>query len=67
MLVTEEIGVKEGQKIVKDPISSSLSKKKVSYSLKYSRKMLMLVEGDMDVRLIFKGGPHTCDDGGYVV
>ena len=40
---------------MKEVVGSGLSEHKVRYSLKYARQMLIIVEGDMDVRIIFKG------------
>ena len=45
-----------------ETIGSDLSEHKVWYSLKYNRQILMPVEGDMDVRMIFKG----TDEHGYL-
>ena len=35
-------------------IGSDLSEQKIWYSLKYNSQMLVAVEGDMDVRIVFK-------------
>jgi len=54
------MGVEELMKMVRDMTETNMSEKKLWYSLKYEREMLVVVEGDSDVRVIFKGnGEHV--------
>ncbi|KAJ8445834.1 hypothetical protein Cgig2_027915 [Carnegiea gigantea] len=62
MLVKERMGVKEVRIMVKETIGGNLSEHKVWYNLKYDRQMLMSVEANMDVRIIFNGN----DEYGYL-
>ncbi|KAJ8450566.1 hypothetical protein Cgig2_020203 [Carnegiea gigantea] len=55
MMVKEGMGVEELMKMVREMTGSDMSDEKLWYSLKYDRKMLVAVEGDSDVKVIFKG------------
>ncbi|KAJ8435246.1 hypothetical protein Cgig2_005298 [Carnegiea gigantea] len=54
--------VEELMKMVREITGTDMSKKKLWYSLKYDREMLVVVEGDSDVKVIFKGN----DKHGYL-
>ena len=41
--------------MLKEIIRSDLLEQKIWYSLKYDRQMLMELEGDMDMSMMFKG------------
>ncbi|KAJ8438784.1 LOW QUALITY PROTEIN: hypothetical protein Cgig2_009902 [Carnegiea gigantea] len=58
--VREGMGAEELLKMVKEMTGSDMSEKKLWYSLKYDRKMLVAIEGDNDVS--FKGN----DEHGYM-
>jgi len=55
MVAMEGMGVEEMKKMVKEIIRSDLLEQKIWYSLKYDRQMLMGLDGDMDISMIFKG------------
>ncbi|KAJ8422831.1 hypothetical protein Cgig2_022182 [Carnegiea gigantea] len=62
MLVREGMGAEERLKMVRKMTGSDMSEEKLWYSLKYDRKILMAVEVDSDVEVIFKGN----DEHGYI-
>ncbi|KAJ8420184.1 LOW QUALITY PROTEIN: hypothetical protein Cgig2_013364 [Carnegiea gigantea] len=49
------MGLEEALRMMKEITGSDLSEQKLWYSLKYDTQMLTAVEGDTDVRIIFKG------------
>jgi len=55
MVLKEAIMTEKVQRMVMEIIGSDFSKQKVLYNLKSGQTMLMPVEGDADVRMIFKG------------
>ncbi|KAJ8436383.1 hypothetical protein Cgig2_032204 [Carnegiea gigantea] len=55
MVVKEGMGVEEVIRIVKEVTGIDMSEKKLWYVLKYDREMLLAVEGDTDMKMIFKG------------
>ncbi|KAJ8434108.1 hypothetical protein Cgig2_005787 [Carnegiea gigantea] len=62
MVVKEGMGIEELIRMVREMIGSDMSEEKLWYSLKYDREMLVAVEGDSDVKAIFKGN----DEHGYM-
>ncbi|KAJ8420592.1 hypothetical protein Cgig2_032290 [Carnegiea gigantea] len=62
MVVKEEMGVEELIKMVREMTGTDISQKQLWYSLKYDREMSAKVEGDSDVKVIFKGN----DEHGYL-
>jgi len=62
MMVKEGMGVEEFMRMVREMTGSDMSEEKLWYSLKYDREMLVAVEGDSDVKVIFKGN----DENGYM-
>jgi len=62
MVVREGMGAEELLKMVRKMTGSDMSEEKLWYSLKYDRDMLMAVEVDSDVEVIFKGN----DEHGYI-
>ena len=48
--------------MVKEVIGINMLKRRVWYSLKYDREMLLPIEGDTDVQMMFKGN----DEYGYL-
>ncbi|KAJ8423840.1 hypothetical protein Cgig2_024298 [Carnegiea gigantea] len=62
MVVRKGMGAKELLKMVREMTGSDMSEEKLWYSLKYDREMLVAVEGDNDVQVIFKGN----DEHGYM-
>ncbi|KAJ8430803.1 hypothetical protein Cgig2_005210 [Carnegiea gigantea] len=62
MVVREGMGAEELLKKVREMTGSDMSEEKLWYSLKYDREMLVAVEGDNDVQVIFKGN----DEHGYM-
>ncbi|KAJ8421874.1 hypothetical protein Cgig2_028023 [Carnegiea gigantea] len=64
ILVNEGIGVEEVRRMVTKIIDSDLSEHKLWYNLKYDRQMFIVVEKNMDVRIVFKGNDE--DDYLYV-
>ncbi|KAJ8437374.1 LOW QUALITY PROTEIN: hypothetical protein Cgig2_020393 [Carnegiea gigantea] len=60
-MVREGMGAEELLKMVREMIGSDMSEEKLWYSLKYDREMLVAVEGDNHVQVIFKGNnEHAC-------
>ena len=55
MVVREGTGTEELLKMVRKMTGSDMSEEKLWYSLKYDREMLVAVEVDNDVEVIFKG------------
>ncbi|KAJ8439630.1 hypothetical protein Cgig2_021006 [Carnegiea gigantea] len=55
MVVKEGMGVEELMKMVREMTRSDMLEEKLWYSLKYDREMLVAVEGDSDMKAIFKG------------
>ena len=53
-VVKEAMGVEKVQRMATEIIGSNLSEQKIWYNLKYDSQMLVTVEGDMDVRIVFK-------------
>ncbi|KAJ8436084.1 hypothetical protein Cgig2_000986 [Carnegiea gigantea] len=62
IVVKEGMEVEEVMKMVKEIRGADMSEEKLWYSLKYDREMLVAVEGDNDVKIIFKGN----DEHGYL-
>ncbi|KAJ8420118.1 hypothetical protein Cgig2_032310 [Carnegiea gigantea] len=61
MVVKEGMGVEELMKMVREMTASDMLEEKLWYSLKYDREMLVAVEGDSDMKVIFKGNDeHGC-------
>ncbi|KAJ8426145.1 hypothetical protein Cgig2_032836 [Carnegiea gigantea] len=61
MVVRKGMGAEELLKVVREMTESDMSEEKLWYSLKYDREMLVAVEGDNDVQVIFKGSDeHNC-------
>ena len=54
VLVKEVMKVEEVHRMVKEIVGSDKSEQKVWYRLKYNQQMLMPIDGDMDVSMIFK-------------
>ncbi|KAJ8440407.1 hypothetical protein Cgig2_017640 [Carnegiea gigantea] len=71
-VVKEGMRVEEVQRMATEIIGSDLSEQKIWYSLKYDSQILVAVEGDMDVRIVFKifvasdevGDEETTERGG---
>ncbi|KAJ8430474.1 hypothetical protein Cgig2_003056 [Carnegiea gigantea] len=61
IVLKKRIGVEEVRMVTEIP-ENDLSEQKLWYSLKYDGGMLMVVEGDVDVRMFFKGN----DKHGYL-
>ena len=59
---SEGIGLQELREMVQEIVGAGVQVDRLWYSLKYDRNMIMAVEGDTDVRMIFKGN----DEHGYV-
>ena len=55
MLVKEEVGVKEVQRMVLESIGGNFSEHKICYSMKHDRQILMPIEADLDSKMIFNG------------
>ena len=62
MVVREGMGVEELRGLVRKTVGDCVVVKRLWYSLKYDRHMIMVVDGDMHVRMMFKGN----DAYGYV-
>ncbi|KAJ8428462.1 hypothetical protein Cgig2_012529 [Carnegiea gigantea] len=62
MVVREGMGAEELQKMMREMTGSDMLDEKLWYSLKYDMEMLVAVEGDNDVQVIFKGN----DEHGYM-
>jgi len=62
VLVREGVGVEELKEMVRDTVGPGVEVDRMWYSLKYDRNMKMAMEGDTDVRMMFKGN----DEHGYV-
>ena len=62
MLVREGMGVDELRKMVRETVGVGVEVDRIWYSLKYDRNMIMAIEGDIDVMMMFKGN----DEHGYV-
>lgn len=60
MVAKEDMGLEEFLRVVKEITESNLSERKLWYSLKYDGQMLMAIEGDENVRMIFKGNDVHC-------
>ena len=59
MVVKEGMGLEEVIKMVKEIRGAEMSERKLWYSLEYDTEMLVVVEGDTNVKMIFKGnGEH---------
>ena len=54
IMLKEGMAVEEVLRLVTDITGSDLCERKLWYNLKYGRPMLMAVEEDVDVRIIFK-------------
>ena len=54
VLAKEVMGMEEVHRMVKETVGSDKSEQKVWYRLKCNQEMLMPIEGDMDVSMIFK-------------
>ena len=54
VLANEVMGMEEVHRMVKETVGGDKSEQKVWYRLKYNQQMLMPIEGDMDVSMIFK-------------
>jgi len=55
MLMQEGMGVEELRKMIRETVGVGVEVDRMWYSLKYDRNMIMAVEGNTDVRMIFKG------------
>jgi len=53
MLASEGMGVEEFKRMVRETIGDGVQVGRLCYSLKYNRNMIMAVDGNMDVRMIF--------------
>ena len=62
VVVREGVGVEEMREMVRETIGGGVEVDRIWYSLKYDRNMIMAVEGDADVRMMFKGN----DEHGYL-
>ena len=62
VLAREGMGVEELKLIVRETVGPGVQVGRIWYSLKYDRNMKMTMEGDSDVRMMFKGN----DEHGYV-
>jgi len=62
VVVREGVGVKELREMVRETVGGGVEVDGIWYSLKYDRIMIMAVEEDTDVRMMFKGN----DEHGYV-
>ena len=51
----EGMGVEDMQRTTTEITGNELSEHKIWYNLKYDLQMLMAVEGNVDVRMVFKG------------
>ena len=54
VLVLEGMGVEELREMVRKTVGAGVEVDRIWYSLKYDRNMLMAMEGDTDVRMMFK-------------
>ena len=71
MVMKEGIGVEELMKMLREMIGSDMLEEKLWYSLKYDREMLMAIEGDSNMKVIFKGNDehghmYVTENGGPV-
>ncbi|KAJ8431304.1 hypothetical protein Cgig2_018376 [Carnegiea gigantea] len=62
MVVREGLGAEELLKMVRKMTGSDMSEEKLWYSLKYDREILVAIEVDSDLEVIFKGN----DEHGYI-
>ena len=62
MVMKEGMGVEELTKMVWEMTGSGMSEEKLWYCLKYDKGMLVAVDGDSDLKVIFKGN----DEHGYM-
>jgi len=59
VLVWEGMGVEELREMVRKTVRAGVEVDRTWYSVKYDRNMIMAVEGDTDVRMMFKANDNT--------